>query len=38
MHIFRQPAKQISVEKSAAHMLTLIWKTQRGEVAARGVL
>ena len=31
MHIFRTPAKN-SLEKFEDHMLTLIWKTRRGEV------
>ena len=35
MHIFRTSAKQINVEKNAEHMLTLIWKTQRGKAASR---
>ena len=33
----KKPAKKISVEKNAEHMATLIWKTQRGEAATRGV-
>ena len=33
----KTPAKKISVEKNAEHMTTLIWKTQRGEAAIRGV-
>ena len=33
----KTPVKKISVEKNAAHMATLIWKTQRGEAATRGV-
>ena len=38
MPIFRTPVKQISVEKNAEYMLTLIWKMQNGKAATRGVL
>ena len=34
----KAPAKTISVEKNTEHIATLIWKTQRGKTATRGVL